>query len=350
MGHGGDIYRNRVNTDLSVNLNPLGTPEEVLRMIRESLGRIGQYPDLKQEEVRREIADLLKVGAECVYAGCGASELIEASVRAVAPKRVLLFEPGFSGYVHAAARGDTELVRHILREDKHFRITEDDLPALTEDTDLLILSDPMNPSGANIDEGILREILDRAEEKRISVILDESFFHLSEKGDKEDKDRSAGLIKRHPGLFIIRSLTKLFSIPGIRAGYMLSSPENIEKVRNELPEWNLPVTSEAAIIAALRVLKDGDFVSQSLELIRKEREYLSAELRKAGLTVFDSDSTFILFKGPEDLYEKMLKEGILIRDLRDIYGSGKGWYRIAVKDHRENESFVNALRGIINGN
>ena len=80
-----------------------------------------------------------------------------------------------------------------------------------------------------------------------------------------------------------------------------------------------------------------------LSLIREEREYLSQGLGALGFTVYDSQTSFLLFRGPEDLYERLLARGILIRDCSDFRGLGKGYYRIAVKKHEENVALLRAL-------
>ena len=121
MQHGGDIYRNKVKMDHSVNLNPLGIPAEVLSAVRSSLDRAGVYPDLLQGAVREEIAASVGGSSTSVLAGSGASELLMGAVRVIMPKKALLFEPCFSGYQHALASVGCEICHHILTEEKGFK-------------------------------------------------------------------------------------------------------------------------------------------------------------------------------------------------------------------------------------
>ena len=157
-------------------------------------------------------------------------------------------------------------------------------------------------------------------------------------------------MKKHKKLYVVRSLTKLFALPGIRMGYVLSSPENIEGIIRQLPEWNLPVTAEAAICAGMKLLKETDLVRDSVEEIRKERNYLSEELKRLGIRVCESDTCFILCRGPEGLYGKLLKKGVMIRDCSDERGLGKTYFRIAVSKHRTNESFIKILEDVMHEN
>lgn len=344
MRHGGDIYRNKVNMDLSVNLNPMGTPQAVTEAVENALKKAYVYPDIRQEEVRKSIAGFLGMESEYVYAGNGASELIQAVVRAEAPKKAVLFEPGFSGYEHALKSVDCSIVRQRLKEENGFALSREDLSILDRDTDLVFVCDPINPSGRNIDDGVLEELYKLAEEYDITVCVDESFFLMSEKALKTPFSGFNEAVKKNNRLYVISSLTKILAMPGIRMGYVMSSADNIEKLIGQLPEWNLSVTAEAGICAGLKILKSTDFVKESAEMTVRERAYLSAEMKKLDIKVYESDTAFIMCKASEELYEKLLENGVLIRDLGDADKAGGRYYRIAVADHRTNESFIGILQ------
>ncbi|MCR5419248.1 MAG: histidinol-phosphate aminotransferase family protein [Lachnospiraceae bacterium] len=344
MIHGGDIYRNKVNMDFSVNLNPLGTPEEILQAARESLNKAGCYPDPYQEEIRALIGNHVGLSKECVFAGCGASQLIDAATAAVHPGRVLFFEPSFPGYEHATRMQQARIRRRPLSSENGFHLTEEDLSFIDDGVDLVYVCDPANPTGVNVDGDILETLLVRAKEAEAFVILDESFYPLSEKATG-DPNGAASLVKRFDNLYLIRSMTKHFAAPGLRFGYVLSHPENIEKLRAMLPEWNLPTTSEAALKAGIWLLEESDFAARSLDTIRREREYLTEALRDAGLTVFDSDTSFLFLHASFDLKEALLQREILIRDFKEPYPM-PGYFRIAVKDHASNEVLVGMIKEI----
>lgn len=344
MAHGGDIYRNKVNMDFSVNLNPLGIHEEVLNAVHESVNRAECYPDLEQEEVREVLAKSVGVDKEFVYAGNGASELIMAVVRAVNPKNSLLFEPVFSGYEYAL---DSGITRYKLSEADGFRLSSKVLEIINEKIDLIFLCDPVNPTGQNIDDNVLFEAIDKAKNVGAYICIDESFILMSEKAVTNRNSDLLELVRKYDNLIIVRSLTKLLAMPGIRMGYMISAPQNIEKIRKQLPEWNLSVMSEAAIKAGIKLINETDFIQRTNKLLRDERRYLSDSLQEIGLKVFESDTAFILFKEPSDLYDKLLEKNVLIRDCSDFYGLEKGFYRIAIKNHDENEVFIRALKGVI---
>ena len=348
MSHGGDIYRNKVNIDFSVNMNPAGIPAGLTDAIAGAMPHIGEYPDPLQEQVREALARLEGVGRECVIAGNGVSGILMAVVRAIAPKRALLFEPCFSGYEHALRSVDCTVSRVVLNEEEGFSLTVGKAAeAPAADADVIILCDPMSPSGRSIDDEVISLLLEKAEKAGAAVILDESFYLLSDKAAGEDKDRIRRLIQCCRSLYILRSFTKLFALPGIRAGYVLSCARNIPDIIKQLPEWPLSTFAQAAILAGCGILESTDYAETSRSLITAEREYLMRELANLGLTVYGSDTSFLLFYSPVSLYGVLLDRGILLRDCADYPGLYDGMYRIAVKNHAENEKLIRTLREVI---
>lgn len=337
--HGGDIYNNRVVLDHSVNLNPYfdtGDGADPARL----------YPDTDQSELRKIIASSENVEPENVFSGCGASELLMAAAYAFKPKCALFIEPCFTGYRHVVgALGDCVIKRYYLRDEDGFALTEGFAGALSSDVDMIFIADPNNPTGRNIDNALLIKIFDRARELGITVLLDESFYPLSRGYDSR---RSAGFIREYENLVIIRSYTKTFALPGIRMGCVVSSSENIEKIRAHLPEWNLPAHTEEVMKECVGKWNK-EIYEGSMRLIETERVFLSDELSRLGFTVYPSDTAFILFKGPEGLYEKLLEQGVLIRNCDDYDGLGSGYYRIAVRRHDENVRLAGAIRSIVPG-
>ncbi len=358
MAHGGDIYRNKVNIDFSVNLNPMPVPGSVGEAAIAGLDKASLYPDIKQTRVRNALAAAECVKSECVYAGSGASELIMACVRAVAPKKVLLCEPCYTGYLHALesigaadlsdpqnfkCRNNIDIHEYSLNKTNNFRIGRDILDHMTEDTDLMFLTDPWNPTGVNIEDGLLVDILDKALSCHIHVILDLSFLLMSDKAVGLSPDHTAGLIDRYDNLFIIKSFTKLFSLPGLRMGYVISSSINIQAIICRLPEWNLSSVAAQTMIACADVIKNTDYVCDTVSLIHRERGYLTGALRQLGYKVYDSDTSFILLETEQYLYNKLLGNGILIRDCSDYRSLGPSFYRIAVREHALNEVLIRSL-------
>ena len=267
-------------------------------------------------------------------------------VRALNPKKALLFEPTFAGYAYALNSVECRTKHVIIRESEGFLLTEDYMGSLDERADIVFLCNPQNPSGRNIDESVLLKFLDKAKEHGIVVVLDESFYFMSDISEEDDAERTRTLIQRYKNLYIVRSLTKLFAMPGLRMGYVISDEGNIGILSRFLPEWNLSLMAEKAIIAGMDLLKNTDFLAKTHEIIKSERDYLNHQFMNMGILIFKSNAPYVLFKCREELREKLLEKGILIRDCYNYPGLYKGVFRIAVKDRKSNEALIKAIKEV----
>lgn len=354
--HGGDIYNNTIAYDFSVNLNPFKIPDSITKALSESLLRANVYPDINQDKVRSSLAKIDNIDADMVLAGNGASELIMAVTKALYEKKkgqkftVLLASPCFYGYTHALnSLKDCCIKEYNLCQDNNFLIDDNYINLIDSSVDAVYIADPGNPTGKNISEDMLDKILNKAGECNVTVVLDESFFFLSDKYSDSlcsDNQYVTKLLNNN-SLYIIRSFTKLFALPGVRAGYIIGNSQGIKAVRKHLPEWNLSVMAEMVLIEGAGLITDKKFVEQSCRYIKRERSILEKELSKAGIKVFESDTVFLLVKSHENLYEKLLSEGILIRDCSNFNGLTNGFYRIAVKDAKDNQLLLGTVQKLL---
>ena len=351
--HGG-YHVDNVDIDLSVSLNPF-VPSEAGAALNEALKEAAclytRYPDIEQNEVRSALADSLGTDKKRVIAGSGSSQLIMAAVHTYCPSSVLLIEPCFGGYEYAIrSLGTCRICRYLLKEEDGFLLTDDVCSHLTEDIDMIFLCDPWNPTGRNINKDTLEKILKLTYDLGIRVILDRSFYMISDGYLNDHRITGSGpedLINRYDNLIVIGSYTKCFAMPGIRMGYAISCEKNVEMLKGQLPEWNLGSLENACIRRLSHLVKNGSFFENSIDLIKKERQYLFENLSAIGCKVYKSDTNFILFRCREtdnkSTYVKMIKQGILIRKCDDFYGLGKGFYRIAVREHDVNDKLIRAL-------
>lgn len=333
MVHGGEIYDKDIEYDFSVNLNPSPCPDEVMAAIERAMYAVHRYPDLTSGKFREMVAKAENrlaggeyIGADNVIGGNGASELIMAMIRMIEPKNVLLPVPSFSGYMHGLAQIKGVKVREFfLREENDFELTDSFADEIDDDTDLIILANPNNPTGRAIDEKVMERIAARCEETGTRLLVDECFLHLSERAGSMIR-----YVDRMPGLFIVGAYTKLFSIPGVRVGYAISGRENIRKLSCFLPEWNMSVFAQNAGEACAGMLLETSFAEESKKLVGKKRRELESFLKTMEMKVFPSDSCFLLVKSEKDIYNILLKKKILIRDCSNFRGLTNGYYRISV--------------------
>ena len=347
--HGGNIYGNEIKYDFSVNLNPLGPPKSVQDALVAALNHVDEYPDPEYRELRRGLANYWQLAEEQLVLGNGASELIPGIIRTLAPKTCMVTAPCYSGYETAlnAAAPSCRIHRIPLRAEDDFILPENICQEIARvKPNLLILTNPNNPNGKRISANRLREIVDACRTAGTVLLVDECFLVLS--GGDEDSLIHCIRSEALPAV-MLRAFTKTFVIPGVRLGYAVCSAPMAERIQRELPEWNLSVFAQYAGRAALKAAAGGTsgYLAASVEMIAREREFLSEELEKLGFRVFPSDANYILFQSRDrELHQKMLDEGILIRDCRDYHGLTAGFYRTAVRTHRENTVLLRCLRNI----
>lgn len=334
--HGGDIYSNDIQLDFSVNGNPLGAPEAVRKALEEALGKIGSYPDIRAERLRKAVGEMLEIPEEYLLFGNGASELFLAGVHGIRPGRTVIPVPSFYGYEHAAKAGGGEIFYYPMREESGFVPGEGLRAVLTEETDLLFLANPNNPTGRVLDREYLLEVLAHCRQRGIRVMLDECFAPFC-----AGNVSMIGEAERFKNLILTGAFTKTFGIPGVRLGYLACADEQIRaRIKSQLPEWNLSCFAQEAGIACGG---QKEFLKRTASYTAEERKFLSKGLEELGITVISGEADFLFLHSRENLYEKLLKKGILIRDCRNFRGLQEGYYRIAVKSREENEILLRAI-------
>lgn len=339
--HGGDIYGGGTELDLSANTNPFGTPESVREAVARCAGELSHYPDPYCRELVSAIAEYEKAPREYVLCGAGAAELIHSYCAAAKPKKAMELAPTFSEYSLAAGNCGCEVVRHRLLEEDGFEVTETLISALErERPEVLFLCDPNNPTGKLISPEIKERIFALCFENGIRILLDECFMDLAEGGES-----FVPRLGFCPNVTVLKAFTKSFGMAGLRLGYCLTSDfELLESMSRAAQPWNVSTAAQRAGVAALR---DEGFLEKARELIREERKKLRDSLRELGLSVWETDANFMLFRAGEDLGEKLKAKGILIRDCSNFYGLGPGYYRTAVKLPHENKRLTDAIRELM---
>ncbi len=338
--HGGDIYRNQIRLDFSVNTNPLGMPDPVKEALHQAVEEAENYPDIRAQALSAAVAEQLQVQKEQLVFGNGASELFHAVLHAIKPSKILIPVPSFLGYEEAAKAIDCEVIFYEMKKEENFCLTDRILDVLDENISLVFLANPNNPVGNLVEPELIFQIAEKCRQCDITLVLDECFMELT------GKEQTYSFLKRldeFPNVVVIRAFTKLYAIPGVRLGYLACEQNLAEKIRLQLPEWNLSVFAQRAGVAAI---KEQEYIARAAVCIQTQRQFLLEELQAAGCSVFDSDADYLLFYSEMPLYELFLQRGILIRDCSNFRGLQRGYYRIAVKSEEQNRMFAEVLREI----
>lgn len=358
LEHGGDIYGNKnIELDFSVNLSPIGPPQEVCRLLKEEdwTGILTNYPDPTYRELGQALSQKIDLPEDWILCGNGASELLMAVVQAVRPKRAMIPVPSYQGYERALQAVGAEILFYQLDREKGFALTEDILEradglkrlAGTKEETMLFLCNPNNPVGKCIEPELLDQIAEYCKTNHIFLVVDECYLDLLPEAQSRTMKRK---LPENPHLIIVNAFTKAYALPGIRLGYLTTGNEELrEKIRMQQPEWSVSMFAQKAGIAAL---SSRDYLEEARQTVQAEREYICARLQELGMKVFDGEASFVMFLSRKELYEPLKEEGILIRRCDEIRGvreqSGERgyYYRIGLRSHAENVRLMLAIREV----
>lgn len=348
--HGGDIYtakellQTEALVDFSSNINPFGVPHSVQHAIEDAIQNLSYYPDPFCREFRKALAQYHQVHPSHIVCGNGGADVIYRLIRAISPHRALVPVPTFSEYGEALEEcGCT--VNYWNMSDP-FLVTEALMKEMCSDTyDFLVLCNPNNPTGTLIAPELLCRILDLAKQKRIFVLLDVCFYDMAEKEMETHLMRIVS--DQYPNLFLLKSMTKLYAIPGLRLGYgVCADTELVERVRTTGQPWSVSTLASAAGCAAL---KDEAYRLHFLTFLKKERQYLYNGLHNLGFRVWEPHANYLFFHVPgcNDLDRQLLHQHILLRHCENYRGLNAEYYRAAVRTHEENQYFLFCLQEIV---
>ena len=319
--------------DFSQNINPLGAPKDALEAAQRALYEdSSRYPDLEYTGLREALAVYLGVGAEMVVPTNGGAEALFLAARAAGTGgKALVLEPTFSEYAAAAAASGKEPVRRVARREEDFEWDSTPLRDL-EGVSVVFLCNPNNPTGDLLDRGAVLEVAARVVEAGAVLVVDEAFADFVPEISVTD------MVDR--GLWVARSFTKFFAIPGLRLGCLVC--DDAGRVQTLQPSW--PVNSVAAA-AGIAAAEDKGFAESSRAEVARLREDLFGALDALpGLQPFPGAANFLLVRGPDGLPERLARRGVLVRGCGPFYGLGPEFFRVAVRSAEENGRLVAAIR------
>jgi histidinol-phosphate aminotransferase len=314
---------------LDANESPYSYPSLLKETMRIKTNR---YPDPEGKALKREASKKWKVPVRNILLSNGSDELIYYLVTAFGGP-VLYPTPTFSMYgIISTALGE-KTIPVPLTDDFDIDIRKTEAKIKRYKPHLIFLSSPNNPTGNCFSEEKLLKILEMSSGV---VVVDEAYQPFSEKNHLP-------LLKKYRNLAIMRTLSKI-GFASLRVGFLISHPEVTEVVNRVRLPFNVNSLSQAV---ATEVFRNYDNIEKDIEKLKRERDRLYRRLRQLkGIEVFPSEANFILFrvKGAKTLHRRLLKEGVLIRD---ITSQIKNCLRVTVGTEEENEIFITTLARLL---
>lgn len=352
--HGGEVWEVASRTgrrreeilDFSSSVNPLGPSTKALEAIKSNLGQISLYPDSNSTELRKVIARHFEgISENNVIIGNGSTELIYLFAEAFMERGdvALIPAPTFGEYERAVRKVGEE--PRFIKLNSKFHVNPRVFANELRGAKIAFFCNPNNPTSVLTPPEHLIAIVERALEENVFVFLDEDFLEFV---DDEKYFSLIDKIRSYPNLFVLRSLTKIFGLTGLRIGYGIASEEIINILLNSKIPWNVNCLAQAAAIAALA---DEKHLKKTRGLVNNEKAFLMNGLKQIkAFKTYPADANFILIDVRQSGYtaaqlkEELLRKGILIRDCGSFRGLDEYYIRIAIKTRRENERLLESFR------
>ncbi|WP_394236627.1 threonine-phosphate decarboxylase CobD [Niallia oryzisoli] len=325
--------------DFSANINPLGPPAVLQKHWGDLFHGIGTYPDPHTASLKVKIANREGIGPERILIGNGGAEIISLLGRLIAEKKVLIVEPAFSEYEKACQVNNCDVSYYQLSDG--WEIHLHDLIGKLQGMDAVFLCNPNNPTGMYYGTDIILPLLKACKRENCLLIVDEAFYDFT-----AEYEPLVPYLKEFPQLILMRSLTKIFAIPGIRLGYLMADRSLVEKLSAYQPHWSV---NSVAIQAGEWCLEDEEHISKMIQFIQSERDVLLRFYQEQHFEVSNSAINFYLLRDPQlndqyPLFEFLLKQGIVPRHTFNFPGLEGRWLRFAIRTSVENRKLMEAMK------
>ncbi|MEM8604357.1 MAG: threonine-phosphate decarboxylase CobD [Cyanobacteria bacterium P01_H01_bin.121] len=353
--------------DFSASINPLGPPASAIAAIQRGLNDIQHYPDPSYTQLRAVLAQQHQrqcqyLTPDWVLPGNGAAELLTLAGQALATQAITyILTPAFGDYrraiVGSGGQCENIPIAELLQCSPELsgpiklalpqQLLDNGPAPLTAPTSTpnrigLLLNSPHNPSGGLLNIDSVRPYL----EAGCLVVVDEAFMDFLRPAEQISL---VPWLAQYPNLVVLRSLTKFYSLPGLRLGYALGQPELLQQWQRWRDPWSVNVLAEAA---GLAVLQDTDFQRQTWDWLPQARDQLLTGLRQLpGLQPYPGAANFLLVESDFSvtaLQTQLLQRSrILIRDCLSFPELGDRFFRVAVRTTAENQQLLTGLNDIV---
>ena len=337
--------------DFSASISPLGPPTAAIAAIHASLGQLGHYPNPRYDTLRQAIAHHHEVAPEWVLPGNGAAELLTWAGRDLAElEATYLLTPAFGDYGRALAAFGATMVHCPLplAAAEHGQVDWVTVIAQSLQHDParcgLLLNTPHNPTGLVMPPATVLTLL----EQFALVVVDEAFLDFLPPAQQHSL---IAHLADWPNLVVVRSLTKFYSLPGLRLGYAIAHPDRLQRWQQWRDPW--PVNALAAAAAAA-ALADHDYQHRTWQWLAHARPQLFQALQQIpGLYPLPGQANYLLVRcdrpGTEIQLALLQQHQILIRDCVSFPELGDRYFRVAIRTEADNARLIHGLETAIGG-
>ncbi|WP_370875484.1 histidinol-phosphate transaminase [Bacillus horti] len=326
---------------LASNENPYGASPKVQDALVQEAANLASYPEGDGYQIREELAEFYGVEKNQIIFGNGSDEIISFITRAYldSNSNTVMATPTFSVYKTNAAIEGAEVIEVPLKDGTH------DLAemkkAITEQTKVVWVCNPNNPSGTYVKDSELKSFL-QAVPNDILIVLDEAYYEYVTGQEYPD---SLTYLQEFPNVLVLRTFSKIYGLASLRIGYGIGAAEVIDALNRVRGPFN---TNRMAQAAALAALGDQEYVEDCCKLNQFGKEQFYEALKEMQLFYYPTEGNFILIdvqrKGNE-AFDYLLRQGIIVRS-----GEALGFptfIRVTIGTKEQNEKVIEALKQMV---
>ncbi|MBC8079505.1 MAG: histidinol-phosphate transaminase [Gorillibacterium sp.] len=327
---------------LASNENPFGCSPKAKEVIIRELENLSLYPDGAAVALTEAVAKRHGVAPNQIIFGCGSDEVIQMIAKAffLPGDETVMATHTFSQYPHNANVENATIVEVAMTHG-----STHDLPAMlaavTEQTKVVWICNPNNPTGTIVSHDEVKAFLDKVSSD-VLVVLDEAYIEYV---TDPDFPNGLELLQDYKNLVLLRTFSKIYGLASLRIGYGIGHPDVIKLINQVRPPFN---TTRAAQAAALAALSDDAFIEDCRAANTVGIHYLTEEFTRLGLTYFPAHGNFIMVdvKRPAaQMFDALLRKGFIVRG-----GHALGFptsLRVTVGNQIQNEGFIQALEQVL---
>ncbi len=333
--------------DMSSNINPLGPPPGLIKYLRDHIDAIGKFPEVDSREISMHFADQCCIDPARVLAGNGTTQFIYALPQALGIKNALIVGPTYSDYADACRLNHAKTTFVIAEESQNFQPNLNRIEKYLDAVDSVFICNPNNPTGSLIPAEALKSLCKAYPDK--VFIVDESYLSFIQGADKKS-------IRRQDlgNLIVLISISKIFAIPGLRIGFVVSSAERIKQLRRFLQPWSVNSLAQLAT-RYLMVQKDevDTFIEKTNQLIIAERKrFIAAFEDVPDIRFYPSTTNYLIARLHNNLNaatvcSRLAGHKILVRNCSNFKGLSNRYIRVSLKQSEHNRMLAQKLLELV---
>lgn len=322
--------------DLSENVNFLGVPQSVVEVWPSLLSRITTYPHPSAEPLRTLLSLKHQLKPNNILVGNGAAELLTFFAHRFFGKRVVLIHPTFSEYKMTVEAAGAFIEELVVQDIKDYTLPIEDIKQAMNHASCLYLCNPNNPTGTLIKRNTLEQFIEHGEKVGCEILVDEAFMDWT-----DESNSIIDVVSKHSHVTVMRSMTKMYGIAGIRLGYLVGSERLIQEMESKLPHWNV---NGLAIAIGEICLQDKVFRTKSIFESNAIKQEIEEFLIKHDCVITKSETNFLSFqlkdiKKTREFYFYCLERGVVLRHTENYKGMNGFWLRIGMKNKQAMDQF-----------